>query len=341
MRILITGATGYLGGRVASELAAAGHEVLALCRSGSVARVPAGVAAVPGDILDGAALRRALTGCAALVHMAAMVQKWARQRDDFDRVNVRGTAAVLEAAAAAGVGRILYTSSVVALGPTAGPPADEETPRRGAASCTDYERTKWLGLQVVRERAAAGQPIVVVYPGVVYGPGASTEGNLLRQMLADHLAGRLRTRLGRGDLRICYAWVGDVARGHLLALERGAAGRSYVLGGENATQDDLFAVLAEITGHPPPRLTVPYWLGEAIGAAMLMAARLTGRPPAVTPGVVATFRHEWAYRSDRAKSELGYTITPLREGMRLTLEALRAGPDGTPAAAPRAPAGRT
>ena len=341
MKILITGATGYLGGRVASELATAGHEVVALCRQGSAVRLPEGIAAVPGDVLDGVALRRALAGCGALVHMAAMVQRWARHREDFDRVNVGGTAAVLEAAAAAGVGRILYTSSVVALGPTAGPPADEETPRATAASCTDYERTKWLGLQLVRARAAAGQPIVTLYPGVVYGPGASTEGNLLRQMLADHLAGRLRTRLGRGDLRICYAWVEDVARGHLLALERGLAGQGYILGGENATQDDLFALLRELTGHPPPGLTIPYWLGETLGAVMVTAARLTGRPPAVTPGVVATFRHEWAYRSDRAVRELGYTITPLREGMRRTLEALRAAPAGTQGTAPRPSGGRS
>jgi farnesol dehydrogenase len=344
MKVLITGATGYLGGTVASVLAGAGHEVAALCRPGREGGVPAGCRALIGDLRDRASLRRALDGREALVHMAAMVQKWSRDRADFERINIDGTETLLAVASEAGVRRILYTSSIVALGPTVGSPADETSPRGTDRFCTDYERTKWLGLQNVRARAAAGQPIVIVYPGVVYGPGAPTEGNLLRDTLVDYVRGRLRARLGRGDLRICYAFAGDVAHGHLRALERGTAGQGYILGGENATQDDIFALLHALTGLASPPLTVPYWAGEALGALMVLGAHLTGRPPSVTPGVVATFRHEWAYRSDRAEREIGYTITPLREGLRRTLESLRpgvtsaaAGSDGTS----RAGAGRT
>jgi farnesol dehydrogenase len=325
MRVLITGATGYLGGSVATVLAAAGHEVTVLCRAGREGSLPSGCRAVIGDLRDHASLDRALDGREALVHMAAMVQKWSRDRADFDRVNVDGTAALLAAASEAGVRRILYTSSIVALGPTAGEPADESSPRSTNHFCTDYERTKWLGLQVVRARAAAGQPIVIVYPGVVYGPGAPTEGNLLRDTLSDYVRGRLRARLGRGDLRICYAYAEDVARGHLLALERGTAGQGYILGGENVTQDDLFALLHALTGLASPPLTVPYWAAGALGSLLVFAAHLTGHPPSVTPGVVATFRHEWAYRSARAEREIGYTTTPLREGLRRTLESLRPG----------------
>jgi farnesol dehydrogenase len=325
VKVLITGATGYLGGSVASVLAAAGHDVTALCRPGREGSVPSGCRAAIGDLRDHASLRNALDGRDALVHMAAMVQKWSRARADFDRVNVDGTEAVLTAASESGVRRILYTSSIVALGPTAGGPADESSPRTTDHFCTDYERTKWLGLQVVRARAAAGQPIVIVYPGVVYGPGAPTEGNLLRDTLSDFIRGRLRARLGRGDLRICYAFAEDVARGHLLALERGRDGQGYILGGENATQDDIFALLHALTGLASPPLTVPYWAGEALGSLLVLAAHLAGRPPAVTPGMVATFRHEWAYRSARAASELGYAITPLREGLQRTLESLRPG----------------
>ena len=178
------------------------------------------------------------------------------------------------------------------------------------------------GAPAVRERIAAGQPIVVVYPGVVYGPGASTEGNFLGPMLSDHLRGRLKARLGRADLRICYAFAEDVARGHVLALERGTPGRGYVLGGENATQAELFAVLRDVTGRPAPGLAIPCWVGEMVGGAMTLAARLTGRSPALTRGMVSTFRHEWAYSSERAARELGYAITPLRSGMGRTLEAL-------------------
>jgi len=320
--VLLTGGTGYLGGRVAAALAAAGHEVRCLCRPGRESAAPAGTRAVRGELLDGGSVAAALHGCDALVHMAAMVKRWAPDRAEFDRVNVGGTEIVLGAAAAAGVRRVLYTSSIVALGPTAGTVADEERAPDPGDGCTDYERTKRRSLEVARRHAANGLPIVTVYPGIVYGPGAATEGNLLRPMLTDHLRGRLRARLGRGDLRICYAFVDDVARGHLLALERGVTGRGYVLGGENATQDDLFAVLRAITGRPAPRLVVPYWVADLAAGAQVLRARVTGRLPEVTPGMVATFRHEWAYRSDRAVRELGYAITPLGDGMRRTLEGL-------------------
>jgi farnesol dehydrogenase len=263
--------------------------------------------------------------------MAAMVKRWAPDPREFDRVNVAGTQTVLDAAAAAGVKTILVTSSVVALGPTAGGPADEERVPHAGTGFTEYERTKRLALDVARRQAAAGRPIVIVYPGIVYGPGAPTEGNLLGPMFADHLRGRLHARLGRGDLRICYAFVGDVARGHVLALERGVPGRGYVLGGENATQDQLFALLRDLTGRPAPRLAVPYGMASVVARAQVLRARLGGRVPEVTPGMVATFRHEWAYRSDRAARELGYSVTPLREGLRRTLEAL--GHDGRAAAA--------
>lgn len=337
MNVLLTGGTGYLGSRVAAALVAAGHDVRLLCRAGRETAVPAGARAVPGDVRDAASVRAALDGRDALVHMAAMVKRWTRDRAEFDRVNVEGTATTLDAAAAAGVGRILCTSSIVALGPTTGGVADEDRLPDPGAGCTDYERTKRRALEVTRREAARGRPIVIVYPGIVYGPGAPTEGNLLRPMLADHLRGRLRARLGRGDLRICYAYVDDVARGHVLALERGLAGRGYVLGGVNATQDELFAVLRDLTGRPAPRFSVPYAVASLVAGMQVLRARLTGHLPDLTPGMVATFRHEWAYSSDRARREIGYAVTPLKDGLRRTLEALA--PGAQPAAVAAAAGG--
>ena len=321
MKILATGATGYLGRAVAACLHAGGHQVVALCRPGSASRLPPGVRPVDGDVLDSGSVRRALRGCDALVHMAAMVRMWSADPGEFDRVNVDSLTALLRAAEEAGIGRILTTSSVVALGPTDGTIGDETTERAVLRFSTDYERTKWRAERVVRESVTAGLPIVTVYPGVVYGPGAPTRGNLLRGLLQRYHEGRLRTRLGRSDRRICYAYIDDVARGHLLALDGGRPGSGYILGGENATQADLFAILQEISGHPPPRITVPYWAGEALGRCLQVVARVTGFEPPVTAGVVATFRHEWAYSSERAIRELGYRVTPLREGLARTLGA--------------------
>ncbi|HEU4402681.1 MAG TPA: NAD-dependent epimerase/dehydratase family protein [Candidatus Polarisedimenticolia bacterium] len=323
MRVLVTGATGYLGYHVAAQLQVAGHTVVALVREGRGHLLPAGCQPARGDLLDSGSIRRALAGCDALVHLAALVRMWARDPRDFDRVNVEALAATLRAAEEAGVKRVVYTSTIVALGPTDGEVRDERFERTEFRFRTDYERTKWLAERLVREKAAAGNPLITVYPGIVYGPGASTEANLLGGMLRRHLSGRLPARLGLGHLRICYAYTEDVARGHLLALERGTPGRGYILGGENASQDQLFSLLTELTGVPPPRYAIPYWAGEAAGRMLRAVAWLTGVPPAMTDGVVGTYRHEWAYGSARAERELGYRVTPLREGLRATVEALR------------------
>jgi NAD+-dependent farnesol dehydrogenase len=339
MRVLLTGATGYVGSRVAARLAAAGHAVLALVRSGGESRVPAGCRAVTGDILDAGALKRALGGCDALVHMAALVRTWVRDSREFDRVNIEGVASALRCAEECGTGRIVYTSTIVALGPTDGEIRDEAIDRSDFRFHTDYERSKWVADRLVRERAASGSPVTTLYPGVVYGAGASTQGNLLRATLESYLKGRLRVRLGRGDLRICYAFIDDVAEGHLLALEKGAPGRGYILGGENATQDRLFSILHELTGLRGPHRSMPYLAAEIAGRALRAASWLTGIPPAFTDGVVSTFRHEWAYSSDRACREIGYRITPLHEGLRRTLAGMGHAAPGPAGASPGAERG--
>ncbi len=323
MKVLITGATGYLGAHVAARLAAAGHAVRALVRPGKEGRLPPGCRPVAGDVLDPISVEQALAGCDALVHMAALVRMWARDRRGFDRVNVEGLAAVLRAAEKSSVRRVLYTSTIAALGPTGPEPRDEAHERAEFDFRTDYERSKWVAERVAVERARDGAPLVIVYPGVVYGPGASTQGNLLDRLLREYLAGRLKTRLGRRPTRICYAFVDDVAEGHLLALERGSPGRGYILGGENVTQDELFTLLHELTGIPPPRRAIPFWVAEGAGKALRAWARIGGAPPAFTDGAIATFRYHWAYSSGRAMGEIGYRVTALREGLRQTLLALR------------------
>jgi farnesol dehydrogenase len=315
---------------VAARLRASGHEVAVLVRPGHGARAPAGCRAVEGDILDPASVDRALEGCDSIVHMAALVKMWVRDRREFDRVNVEGAAVVLRAAERRGVRRILYTSTIAALGPTGPELRDETFERNEFRFRTEYERTKWVADRLVRERAAAGLPVVTVYPGVVYGTGAMTQGNLLDRIFTDFLAGRLRARLGVARYRVCYAFADDVAEGHRLALERGLPGRGYILGGENASQDELFVLLQSLTGLRPPRIVIPCRVAEAAGMILRAWARLTGTPPAITDGALATFRHHWIYSSDRAVRELGYRITPLREGLGRTIQQLR-GRDARPA----------
>ena len=325
MRVLLTGATGFLGKNVARALAAAGHSLRVLARGTSVlAGLPEDVEIARGDVTDADSLRDAARGCNAIVHMAALVKNWAPDRSRFDAVNVGGLMHALRAAKDEGI-RLVYTSSFMAIGPTGAEPADEGQLHLANGYCNDYERTKAIADGVARAAAAAGQDVVMLYPGVVYGPGELTDGNLVVQMLADHIRGRLAGVIGKGDRLWSYAFVEDVARGHVLALEKGKAGERYLLGGENATLVELFAAVSQIAGVKPPRRHIPYAVASALGRALWLWADVTGHPPLLTHEVVDVFREHWAYTSEKAERELGYEGTPLAVGLRKTVDWLREG----------------
>jgi farnesol dehydrogenase len=244
------------------------------------------------------------------------------ERDEFDRVNVEGLRGALAAADAVGA-RLVYTSSFMALGPTGPEPADESRLHPGRGFRNDYERTKARADAVAREAAAAGRDVVLLYPGVVYGPGDRTAGNIVVNMVADHLRGAFPGIIGPGDRLWSYAFVEDVAGGHVSALERGRAGERYLLAGENVSMNEFFAVLAEVAGVPAPRRHIPYAAASVLGWLLYAWAELTGHPPLLTHEVVGVFREHWAYTSAKAERELGYRPTPLREGLRRTLDWLR------------------
>src|SRR5678815_5090123 len=291
MKIFITGGTGFLGKRVAARLAQAGHEVRALARPSSPRQsFPSGITVTPGDVTDIDSLVKGATGCDAVVHSAALVKMWVRDRGEFDRINVGGLRNILEASRRTGVKRILYTSSFIALGPTDGRVADETQVHSPTGHHNDYERTKAAADVVAREAAATGAPLVIVYPGVVYGAGEMTDGSLMTRTVLDFMNRHVPGFMGSGDQRICYAVIDDVVEGHLLALERAAPGSRIILPASSITQNGMCRVGAE---------------------------------PLITDEVVRIYRHDWAYRSDRAVSELGYRITPLEEGLRRTVEWLR------------------
>lgn len=320
----MTGGTGFLGKRIAQRLATAGHQVRALARpSPTPRRMPAGIETISGDVTDVASLERGMIGCDTVVHSAALVKMWVRDRSAFDRINVGGLKNVLTAAEGAGVSRVLYTSSFIALGPTDGKVADETWVHAPGGHHNDYERTKAAADLVVREAAARGAPIITVYPGVVYGAGDLTDGSLMTKTIRDFMKRRVPGYLGSGDQMICYAYMDDVIEGHLLALERGVPGRGYVLGGPNADYHELYRLLAELTGVAAPTRHLPFWLMGLVGKALRLQAYLTGIEPPLTDEVVEIYRHDWAYSSRRAEEELGYKITPLAEGLRRTVEWIR------------------
>jgi farnesol dehydrogenase len=249
-----------------------------------------------------------MRGCDAVCHAAALVSIWRPDPREFDAVNVDGLRHVLAAARDQGVGRVVYTSSFLAL-----PPAGRDAPIRA----NDYQRTKVEARRVALEAADAGLPVVCLYPGVMYGPGVRTEGNLVGRMLADRCARRLPGLIGP-ERTWSFSFLADVAMGHVAALTRKQVGREYALGGDNAPQRRVFELLREATGlGPPPR--IPYPLASMIGIAEQWRARATGHLPLVTRGTVEIFRHDWPLDSRPAQADLGYHVTPLADGFRAVL----------------------
>jgi len=311
VKVLVAGGTGCLGRAVVAALAARGHELVIFARGASRSGLP-GIH-VDGDIRDRAAVERAAAGCDAISHSAALVSIWRRRREDFDDINVGGVRNVLSAATTLRTPRILYTSSFVAL-----PPRGRSEP----LVANDYQRTKVVADRVADEAVANGGPLIRVYPGVVYGPGTFTEGNLVGRLISDHLKHKLPGLVGP-EQRWSYAFVDDVAAGHCAALERGRIGGRYALGGENAPQRRVFEIVQQITGRrPPPR--IPYPIAGLLGAAEELRVNLFGGTPLITRGAVEIFRHDWSLDSSEAIRELGYAQTPLADGVARTVESLRA-----------------
>ena len=309
MRVLVTGGSGYLGGAIVRELTARGHRPIVFARRASRAGLP-GVP-IDGDVRDRLGLARAAQSVDAIIHAAALVSIWRRDAREFDAVNVGGLHNVLDVAAAAGIRRVVYTSSFLAL-----PPNGSTAPIRANA----YQRSKTLARRDALKAQTQGAPIVILYPGVVYGPGRTTEGNLVRRMLRDHRAGTLPGIVGPRCIW-SFSYVDDVAASHVEAIERPHAEGEFVVGGENAPQMRLFEIAAAAGGRGLPRV-IPPTVARAAGAIEEVRARWSGRPPLLTRATVDILTRDWSMDSSRSIGELNHRITPLEAGVRSTLASL-------------------
>jgi NAD+-dependent farnesol dehydrogenase len=317
VRVLVTGGTGYLGGALVRALAQRGDDVVAFSRHAPAqtqTALPGRIAYVAGDIRDRAAIARAADGVDAICHVAALVSIWRPRASEFDEVNVTGLLNVVDVCRALRIPRLVYTSSFLAL-----PPAGRSEPLRA----NDYQRTKTAADAMARA-AARDVPMVTLYPGVIYGPGAATEGNLVGRLVTDHLAGRLPGIVG-ADRTWSFTYIDDVLAAHVGALNGDVCGRALTIGGENSPQKRLFEILGDRLGVRLPR-RIPSAAAYAIGAIEEVRARVTGRPPLLTRGAVTIFCHDWPLEGSVAARLLGYSMTPLSAGMDLTLPSLRREP---------------
>jgi NAD+-dependent farnesol dehydrogenase len=307
MKILVTGGTGYVGSAIVAALQRAGHDPIVFGR-----RPHPNATSIQGDIRDTRAVTRAAETAEAICHTAALVAMWRRDPSEFDAVNVGGLQSVLAAARALHTPRVVYTSSFLAL-----PPSDSPHP----LTANHYQRTKVAARDVARRATADGLPIVTLYPGVVYGPGPATDGNLVGRLMTDHLHGRLPGVIG-GERQWSYTFVDDVAGAHVAALTHGRPRRDYMVGGVNAPQRAVFDFLVRARGVTPPR-RIPYALATAAALVEEAKAAIFKRPPLLTRGVVEIFRHDWSMTSDAAISDLNLAVTPIAEGFERTLASLR------------------
>lgn len=323
MKVLLTGATGYLGEAIAREGAARGHEVRGLCRAIPEAQQRiAHVEYVAGDLLEPGSIRAACDGCDAVIHCAGLVSIWRPNPNDFYRINIDAARDLIQTAFGQGAQRVVYTSSFFALGPTDATLADETWLNDRIEPPTHYARSKTAADRIVRAMMEQGRNLVTVYPGVIYGPGRRTQGNHITKLIENFCQRKIPGVIGPADRRWTFSYIDDVAQGHWLALEQGRAGERYILGGQDASQLELYAMLAELSGAPAPHWQIPAAFACLVALVEEGKARLLGATPRLTRESLRAYSHHWRFTSHKAVTELGYTRTPLKIGLQKTLDAL-------------------
>jgi dihydroflavonol-4-reductase len=319
VKAFVTGGTGFIGSRVVKRLRDRGDEVVVLARSPEKA---AGLDAevIQGDLGNADAIRRGMEGCQAAFHIAAdyRVGMPNSKRESMYDANVRGTERVFDAAADAGVDRVVYVSTVNVFGNTNGRTVDETFSRDESDGFVSYyDETKYLAHKLAQERAAAGAPIVIVQPGLVYGPGDhAIVGELIEQASTGKMPAKAFPDLGYNAV-----FVDDVADGIVLAHDKGQVGEAYVVGGEITTQGKLIDKAAEIGGKKPPRMTVPPLVLKAMIPVGRFIGPAMGLPPNFREMISAAHNVTYLAKDDKARRELGYQPRDLDTGLRETIQA--------------------
>ena len=326
MTTLVTGATGFIGGNLARALAARDEEVRVLVRRNSndlaIRGVP--VTRVVGDLLSPESLREAVAGCETVYHCAANYSFWARQRDDIYQTNVGGTRNLLEAARAAGVRKVVFTSSVSTIGlpescgkHPGGPLGTEEMAPQQSHLIGSYKQSKYQGEQFALSQNDDDFHVVVVNPCAPVGAWdvkPTPTGRIPLDFARGRVPGYLSTGMNLVD--VC-----DVAQGHILAMERGTPGERYILGNRNLTLLEVFSILADITGRRPPRVRFPYWMVLAIAYCdQWIESDLMHREPSIPVEGIKITRHPMYVTPQKAIDELGLPQSPVEQALEKALQ---------------------
>jgi len=324
MKALVTGATGFVGAAVARALNATGTEVRVLIRRDSDLRNLGGlkVEQAYGDLRDRDSLRRALSGCQQLYHVAAHYALWAKDPSVFYEVNVTGTRILLETARELGTERIVYTSTIGAIGlPIGGGLGTEETPVSLSQMAGDYKRSKYLAEQEVLKLAHAGLPVVIVNPSAPVGQG-DIKPTPTGQMIVDFMKGRMWAYIETG---MNLVDVDDVAVGHLRVMERGRVGERYILGNQNLSLREIFEILSKLTGVMAPRIKLPWQAILPLAHInRWIADYLTHQSPRIPLEGVRMAKYRMHYDCTKAVRELGLPQTSVELALEKAVRWFRA-----------------
>jgi nucleoside-diphosphate-sugar epimerase len=321
MKVFVTGATGFIGIQLVKRLVEKGYDVHALYRSESKAgliRHPR-VKLFKGDIMEIPSLEPAMEGCHEVYHVAAFAGVSVPDPIMVYRYNVDGAMNVIETAGRQGVRRVVVTSTAGILGPSDGAPVDERSPAP-SSFFTPYEESKYLLEKHLLGRTGKVPDVVIVNPTRVYGPGYLSVSNSVTKMIKKYMEGSWRFIPGNGNSLGNYVFVEDVVTGHILAMEKGKPGERYVLGGENITYNQLFGMVRTASGTVKKLFKIPLWIMLAASGVLQFFSKLTGRTPAIVPGLVRKFNHNWIVTSSKAENELGYQPLTAEAGIQHTVQ---------------------
>lgn len=321
MKILITGATGFIGTNLALKLANEGNKVHALFRSAEKAKSldHENIQLFKGDITDIESLKNAMHGCEQVYHIAAFTEVWAKDNAFIYNLNVTATENVLKTALELGIKKLVFTSTAGVFGPSLNGQITENS-QRSMDYFLEYERTKDIAEGKVKEYVKKGFDAVIVNPTRVYGHGILSKSNSVTIMIKSFSEGKWRVIPGNGKSVGNYVFVDDVVNGHLLAMEKGKTGERYILGGDNISYLKFFEILRTLTGKKHLMFKLPLFIMLFVSHSMMFLTKLFGIKPLITPPLVRKFNYQWNVSSEKAIKELGYQPLEFKEGANKTLE---------------------
>lgn len=320
MRIFVTGATGFIGTHLVKQLAEDGHEVHVLYRNPDLLNSLGHKNIIPfrGSLDQPETLDKAMEGCRQVYHLAAMAVVWTKDPSRIIQTNLEGTRTIFELSLKHKVHRVVYTSTAGVM-QHAGNKLLDETQPYAIDHFTAYEASKAETEKLADEYVLRGLDIVIVRPTRVYGPGRLSNANGTTRMIDRYLRGKWPFIPGNGKSIGNYTLVQDVARGHILAMEKGRKGHRYLLGGDNLDYNKFFKQLREVSGVRHRMFRIPFWMMLVISNSMMLYSRLTGKRPLITPTHVRKFNMNWAISLEKAKRELQFQPRNLKEGLQITL----------------------